>query len=243
VLAVIFAGMLEDQDHRYASALAEQEAAEEGAAREREKILARFSRSLEQEMEKAGGAAEDSAAQWVDVVKAYLPELDETGRGEILRLLYQKGLLNEKPVLRLTGMDFHEAVLRNMPLTGINLPQINLQHAQMSEAHLEHSDFSGANLKRALLRFSDLSGAQLVGANLHVANLENANLESADLTRADLSGAYLKKANLLNSRVELQDLEQSVLIDTILPNGQKLTNKKGEEFLHKKDLEAAINGL
>lgn len=243
ILLIVFAGVFEERDHQYSSSLAEQEKLIQEMASKRKEILTRFEEALESAIVEAENTEGQLSAKSIEVINAHLLEFDEIGKGEMLQLLNQKDLLNHEILTVLQSADLRETVLENVQLPGVSLDHLNLYHAQMSGANLQRSSFIGANLRRALLRFTDLSGANLNGCNLHVANLDEANLQSADLTGADLSGAFLRKTNLKGCVVDPAALEEAVLIEAILPDGRKTTNPKGVAFLHKKDLEAAINGL
>ena len=66
-------------------------------------------------------------------------------------------------------------------LSGINLDDFSIRHANFGNA--------------------DLSGASLLGADLSLTNFKNANLSGANLTGANLTGANLTGANLTNAQL------------------------------------------
>ncbi len=100
---------------------------------------------------------------------------------ELFTNAINKGLIN-----------FHEANLKGVNLSGKNLKGIDLR-----EANLE-----GANLKKVNLEGSCLEKANLKGANLTDSNLIRANLSGAELTLANLMGADLQNANLTNTIIK-----------------------------------------
>ena len=77
------------------------------------------------------------------------------------------------------------------------------------------------------------------------------------MTGARLEGAYLINANLYHCLVDngsdrpvqpaqgnsLGALDGAVLVNTILPDGRKVTNAKGKEYLQKKELEEVVKRL
>jgi hypothetical protein len=80
-------------------------------------------------------------------------------------------------------------------LSGQNLSGHDLSEADLRHANLSGHDLSGADLSGTDLRHANLSGANLSGAILSGADLRHANLSGANLSRADLSGAILSGAS------------------------------------------------
>jgi uncharacterized protein YjbI with pentapeptide repeats len=174
-----------------------------------------------------------------------LPELDGKGKGELLRLLFEKGLLNgANPAVGLRGADFREAAIHKAHLNGISLEGVDLGKARLDGAHMEKSILSGTNLSKAFLRHADLKEGVLPGCDLSGAHLEHANLEGANLNGARLDGAFLSSANLRNCALDSLDvLEQAILIETILPEGRVATNEKGKEYLRNKEIAVLVDRL
>lgn len=83
--------------------------------------------------------------------------------------------------LLVKGADFFEA----------NLPSLKLSYIDFRDAILE-----GANLEGSDLRHSNLSHLSLIETNLGHTNLQDANLENADLDTTNLRGANLTNAKV-----------------------------------------------
>jgi uncharacterized protein YjbI with pentapeptide repeats len=81
----------------------------------------------------------------------------------LLQFLSDAGLIQrveeKPPILSLDRIDFSDADLRNIALSGSNLSFANLSDADLSAANL-----SDANLRKAVLRRANLSRANLSGA-------------------------------------------------------------------------------
>ena len=73
-------------------------------------------------------------------------------------------------------------------LTGANLREAKLSHADLRWADMREANLSRADLGWADFRGADMRGATLRGANLSDADLSGANLREADLSEADLRG-------------------------------------------------------
>lgn len=99
-------------------------------------------------------------------------------------------------------------------------------------------DFSGA-----VLRHADLRGARMAGCDLSRAKLEGARLQGADLTGAKLEEAFLKHANLTGCALEAESLDEAILIETIAPDGRKVTNEKGKAYLRSKEIAMLVDKL
>lgn len=86
-----------------------------------------------------------------------------------------------------------------LPLAGLNLPDKNLDQAQLAGEDLTDTNLAGSSLRNA-----NLQGANLEGANLYRADLEGALLTGADLDDANLASANLRDTTIYGSRgVEL----------------------------------------
>jgi hypothetical protein len=265
LLGGILAGWLEDQDEQTKIDQYNQKETERTLIAQRKEIMLRFHEEVLAILAEVNHNAAEIPAQArlriSESIQAHLPELDGKGKGEMLHFLFEKGLLSkENPIIELRGMDFGKAILSGFSLGGISLEQVNLSHAKMDGAQLLECQLSGANLKRAFLRNADLRSAGLLGSNLSATQLEDANLEGADLRDTNLKGAFLMKANLKNCLLStppvkepqspkreieacLEILDQAILVDTILPDGRKGTNERGNEYLRKKEMDILINRL
>lgn len=234
LLAVFLGGWLEEQDAKTAAEHSQHHSAQQAANERRAELL--------QQLQAALGAGDP--AQLPGLIRAALPELDAKGRGEALHLLHDTGLIHaDQPAVDLSGADFSGLVYKHPRLERVCLQGVNLSKARMNDAHLAHSRLDGADLSRAFLRHASLRQANLAGCNLQSANLEGANLEGADLSGANLTGTLLAHAHLKGCQVSPQALETAILVETTLPDGQKLTNEPGKQHLREKELTTLVDKL
>ncbi len=111
--------------------------------------------------------------------------LDSRGRGQMLRALYDAGLIKgETP-----AVDLQFANLRGADLRDMVFKDVNLSGADLSGADLSGTDFTDAILKNTNLK---KAGARYGKTPI----LSRANLEGTDLTKAKLRRAALDKASL-----------------------------------------------
>lgn len=260
LLVVLGAGWLEDQELKSETEQSNQREAELHAAAQRGEALKRVERAILAMRPDGAEIPADIRQKTSDAVRAVLVDLDEKGKGELLRFLHQKGWLTGTEPIDLSGADFTGSMLPEADLDEIHLENVNLTRAKMGKAQLIKSRFTGANLNKAVLRDADLREAVLSGCNLRGARLDDANLEGADLRNANLKGAHLIHANLKNcllshspsagtatekadSGSSLDGLDLAILIDTIVPDGQKITNERGKEYLRKKEFNFLVDRL
>ncbi len=237
LLAVLLGGWLEEQDLKSDAEKLRHHEAEQAVAAQRRETLKRF--------HAAAQTAGEDRPQLSALIRTALPELDGQGRGELLHFIHEKGWGSaEAPALDLSGADLSGLVLHHPHLNALRLENVNLAKAKLNGAHLAHSRLAGADLTGAFLRHADLREADLTGCHLSGASLQNANLEGADLTGADLTGTLLANARLKHCKLGgLSALDEAVLVETILPDGQKLTNEKGKLYLREKELSTLVDKL
>ena len=84
-------------------------------------------------------------------------------------------------------------------LQGAPLQSTDLSGGDMREVMISHADLRGADLRGADLREASLYYANLEGANLEGANLEKCNVTGANFTGANLAGANFKNNSLFES--------------------------------------------
>jgi uncharacterized protein YjbI with pentapeptide repeats len=155
-----------------------------------------------------------------------LRRLDSSRKSEVVRFLYEAGLLTEKieapvneedpaPVslagahlenVDLADADFADADFAEAVLTGADLSQ-----ARLSDADFDGADLRGADLEDAYLPTAWLSAADLTGAVLRRADLTDAYMATAVLTGADLRGADLRNADLGGADLKRADLRGAIL--------------------------------
>ena len=234
LLLALAAGWLEDHYHQVDQAFSRQQAGERAAAEQRRRAL----RDLEHAVADADPASSDLHA----AARAALPALDGPGKGAALRLLHERGLLNDH--LDLRGVDLSGAVLTGNKLPGIRLAGANLHRARIDQAALDGANLAGASLSRAFLRGASLRGAVLAGCDLTASRLDDAGLAGADLREAALQGTFLIRADLTDALLSSSDsLDAAVLIETILPGGDKATNERGKEYLRSQELATLVDKL
>ena len=249
LLAAFIFGWLEEHDARVEGEQARHRESERALAEQRKETLMRVHEAVHVELQgekHIHGDAELPAPARLQInqaVRAALLELDGKGKGELLHFCHETGLLaGEKSILDWHGADLSGAALHKPHLEGANLSGADLSGAQFNGAHLARAKLGVATLSKAFLRHADLREAVMAGCNLSGARLENATLAGADLREARLDGAFLMNANLKDARFD-GSFDLAVLIDTILPDGQKVTNAKGKEYLQKKEIATLVDRL
>ncbi|MHC1770971.1 MAG: pentapeptide repeat-containing protein [Flexilinea sp.] len=263
LLTIIIAGCLEEQKIKMENERSNQRATEQAAIAQRHVILKQFNEAVQTII--ATETPEYKSLRISERIQATLPELDGKSKGEMLHFLFEKGLLTGKEsAIDLNGADFSGVDIDTSNFDGICLESADLTKGRMSGVSLIKSRLSDANLSRAIMRFSILREAVLRGSNLHGTMLEGADLEGVDLRGANLEDAFLLNANLKNciyDNLFVMDshsvkvdsgsiqgsfpvvLDQAILIDTIMPNGRKVTNDKGKEYLRKKEYLIVVDRL
>ncbi|MEU4040268.1 pentapeptide repeat-containing protein [Streptomyces collinus] len=151
-----------------------------------------------------------------------------------------------KAAIRLSGVSFYTADLRQAGLDGADLRGASLWSAHLDRAWLEKADlrgaslfgasFVGASLIGANLRGADktcvqwgpttrlcvdLQGAQLDGADLRDAKLIGVNLKDALLESADLRGADFTRANLTGARFTALTEAEAKAFGVPLPDSRR----------------------
>jgi uncharacterized protein YjbI with pentapeptide repeats len=130
-----------------------------------------------------------------------LSNLDRARKGQIIQFLYESGLINLNPKLKILGADLNYAILDGILLfeseiRGVYFTGASLKHANLTKGVFVGCDFTNADLSGCLVNDSDFSYTNLTNAKLKNLNLINVNLEGADLTGADLKGSKIKQSQL-----------------------------------------------
>ena len=178
---------------------------------------------------------------------AALRDLDGDRKGQLMRFLYEAGLITRKAVGEKSGERQITRViidLRDADLRGTNLRDADLSFSYLDHADLSNADLSNANLRGAHLRHTNLSHADLIYANLSQAILTDANLNSSnlrftDLSTANLSQAILTNANLNSSDLHFADLSNASRSHAILIYTNLSSTKLGIVELSNADLRGA----
>lgn len=167
---------------------------------------------------------------------AVLRNLNSERKGQVLRFLYESGLIiTPDPVIDLEGADLQKALLyvpvhfreirsdgSGLTGWGLDLHKIHLCGASLSGAQLVGADLSEADLSKAQLFKAELWSVKLAGADLSKAALSDAILIGADLSNATLTNAMFYGADLERATVDLNQLKAFQVSDeTTMPDGRK----------------------
>lgn len=239
-------GWLEVQQHETALDEANQRENERRRDAQRDETLRQFHAALDgllagTDHHAPANLPPQTRADLAAAAQSALQALDGKGRGDVIRHLHAKKLI-EAPFPELAAADFSGVLLHNARLNGIHLAGADLSGAKIDGTHLAKSSLPGANLARAFIQHSDLREAVLAGSNLERARLVHVDLEGADLRGAALEGAFFKNANLKHCAVPA-DLDRATLIETTLPDGKKVTNQNGREYLKQKEYADLVDKL
>jgi hypothetical protein len=177
-----------------------------------------------------------------------LKSLDGNRKGQVLRFLYEAGLITKikwgesggalvalvtEPIIGLKDADLSNLYLGANLWIGIGLSFADLSNANLRQSALADSTLRGANLSNANVGpnfHTDLSLAVLRGADLRGTSMIEANLEQADLSGADLRGAYMTDANLSRARnwTNEQLAKAESLVGATMPDGTVMLKKDGK---------------
>jgi uncharacterized protein YjbI with pentapeptide repeats len=127
----------------------------------------------------------------------------------------------------LTGAYLPGANLAGASLVGANLTGANLAGANVSHAVLENANLTNATLDNANLTHAFIFAANLTGASFYRASLPRADLDGANLTGAYLSNANLAGASLVGADLTGADLTDANLTDALVTSDFKGVNLKG----------------
>ena len=116
-----------------------------------------------------------------------LRSLNDARKGEVVRFLYEAGLI--RAIENERSLD--ESGLIGVVSGLFGASRRNQLIILLRDANLRDANLRGAALKGAVLREANLRDAELHGADLREADLSKAYLSGAVLYRADLSGARL----------------------------------------------------
>ncbi len=179
-----------------------QKAWDQGHDEAQEVLLASYRRQVKVIASHASTDTRDALSILHSLTYVSLPELDASGKGTVLKLLYGRGFVEKSGhSVDLRSMDFSGADLRELVLQNICLVGVDLRRAILADADFSEADLNGASLEGADLRNSNFQGACLRDADLRFARLHRANLQ-----QADLSGVRLKGANLWQAKLRGVDL-------------------------------------
>ncbi|MFC1981620.1 pentapeptide repeat-containing protein [Chloroflexota bacterium] len=129
-----------------------------------------------------------------------LRNLDGWRKGQVVRFLYESGLIDKKPAI-----DLKLADLKGAELLGASLEGAHLSYANLSGAHLDYANLQGANLLK-----TNLSGAYMISIDLQRASLAGASLRNADMERAKLQEAVITPSILKDFQPDEDDLRRAL---------------------------------
>lgn len=121
-----------------------------------------------------------------------LPQLNGTRKGEVIRFLYDSGLINTgtDTIIDLDRADLSHANLSNMYLSGASFRGVDLDNANMAGAMLVDVDFTdgieNSDKNMTLYFATDLEDANLEVANLSGAKFGDINLICTDFYMATM---------------------------------------------------------
>ncbi len=107
--------------------------------------------------------------------------------------------------IRKNGSSFR-ARLAGADLSGLFMPEIRLDGADLTDTNLSGTTLTRANLSNARLRGCNLSGADLSGSRLIHSDFTNADLRKAKLSNVRARGALLTGTNLSEAIMDGADL-------------------------------------
>jgi uncharacterized protein YjbI with pentapeptide repeats len=110
----------------------------------------------------------------------------------------------------LREQDFTDADLRGLDMRALRLSGVSFSGANLSFVDASGADFSGCDMRYMKMRHATLRDALLFGAEAIEADFLGTNLDN----NVDLRFADLRRA-----RADLRAVDNSVLIGTILPDG------------------------
>lgn len=128
--------------------------------------------------------------------------------------------MNEEQLIEMYNSgerEFKSIELPDANLEDADLRGINLGNARLPGANLRFANLSDANLSYANLRGADFTGANLQGADLSGANLREVIMNPTDLSDADLSYANLRDADLTDSFMTNTNLDEAIVGGAGLP--------------------------
>ncbi len=130
-------------------------------------------------------------------------------------------------------------------LSGTNLFQADLAHANLRQTDLRKTDLrqaklNGADFFKADLRNANLRGAIAISSNLRGANLSGAHMITTDLSRTDLRGADMRGTRLDGSDLYEANLKESNLSAANLTKTHLLSANLNKANLRGSNLENAV---
>jgi uncharacterized protein YjbI with pentapeptide repeats len=108
--------------------------------------------------------------------------------------------------------EWRSAYLSELDLSGVYLPNADLQWTDFRATKMSKATLVGASLSKGRLQQADLSGADLTRANLSGADFYRALLSHTRLRQANLRGAALQEAEVIGADLWAADLSDSYLL-------------------------------
>jgi len=153
---------------------------------------------------------------------AILRILDNDRKVQVLQFLYEAGMINKNPVIKLNGANFQSINLDNATLSGAELRGVYFNNVSLKDANLRDCILCGSDLSGGNLSGSDFSNANLRMSVFKKSNLTGVDFSNANMEWVDLFAANLKTAKLINEQlIRISSLEKA-----ILPNGKRYKSNK-----------------
>jgi uncharacterized protein YjbI with pentapeptide repeats len=143
-----------------------------------------------------------------------LGELDGPRKGNVVRFLYEAGLISgEQALISLSDADLIGVVLSGIQELGeySNVRFASLKGVNLEDTLLLEAELAGADMDEAVVTLGDLRRADLMKAKLNGANLGLANLTNAILIGAELNETRLNDANLSEAKLDFAELKGATL--------------------------------
>ena len=134
--------------------------------------------------------------------------------------------LQAKPPIWLSGINlsnrflphanFEGGIISHANLSKAVLVSVNLKRSDLSCTNLAHTDLTEAMLNNAVLEYSDLNHVHAIKADFSNANLWKADLSDADFTQCNFQHANLMEVKLQNTRFIDCNLSGAILVNANL---------------------------
>ncbi|MFT4554356.1 MAG: hypothetical protein ACI9S8_003007 [Chlamydiales bacterium] len=108
----------------------------------------------------------------------------------------------------LTGEDLSNLDLPHANFSGASMEEVKAKSAGFGMSNLSHTELFDADLENATLSMANLEAADLRKANLRNARMRESNLSHADFTNANLQGADISLSNVEASNFNNADMRE-----------------------------------
>jgi uncharacterized protein YjbI with pentapeptide repeats len=142
-----------------------------------------------------------------------LNRLNAIRKGQVIQFLFESGLIDQNPQIKLLGGNIKDALLDGIVLSeaeikGAYFNNASIKCSNLNRAIFTSSNFTSADLSNSLVENTDFSYTNLTKTKLKGMDLRSANFEGANLTKADLRGSQIKREQL-NDIINKQGIKLS----------------------------------